>query len=56
MVTAAGNEENYKKGFTILRHAAIGLILIGIARFIVSIVFWLVSITTEQAVDAGTLD
>ena len=56
MVTAAGNEENYKKGFTILRQAAIGLILIGIAWFVVSIIFWLVSITTEQSIDAGTLD
>ena len=54
MVTAAGNEENYKKGFTILKQAAIGLILIGIAWFIVSIVFWLVNLIGAGAQDAGT--
>ena len=54
MVTASGDEERYKKWFTILKQAAIGLILIGIAWFIVSIIFWLVNITTNQATPAGT--
>jgi hypothetical protein len=44
MVTAAWDEEKYGKWFTILRQAAIGLILIGIAWFIISIVFWLVNL------------
>ena len=54
MVTAAGNEDGYKKWFTILRQAAIGLILIGIAWFIISIVFWLVNIIGSGAQDAGS--
>lgn len=56
MVTAAGDEEKYKKGFTILRQAAIGLILIGIAWFIVSIIFWLVNLAGAPSVgtNAGT--
>ncbi len=49
MVTAAGEEEKYKKGFTILQQAAVGLILIGVARFILSLIFWLVNLTTGQA-------
>jgi hypothetical protein len=49
MVTASGDEEKYKKGFTILKQAAIGLILIGIAWFIISIIFWLVNITAQDA-------
>ena len=49
MVTAAWDEEKYKKGFTILKQAAIWLILIGIARFIISIIFWLVNKTADGA-------
>lgn len=55
MVTAAGEEEKYKKGFTILKQAAVGLILIGVARFILSLIFWLVNLTTGNAgTGAGT--
>ncbi len=54
MVTAAGNEEQYKKGFTILKQAAIGLIIIGIAWFIISIIFRLVNITTSDAQSANS--
>lgn len=54
MVTAAGNEEQYGKWMTILKQAAFGLIMIGIARFIVSIIFWLVSLFTTQATPANT--
>jgi len=57
MVTAAGDEEKYKKWFTILRQAAIGLILIGIAWFVVSIIFWLVNLvgraTEGQTANTG---
>jgi len=42
MVTAAGDEEKYKKGFKILKQAAMGLIFIGLAFFMVSIIFRLV--------------
>lgn len=54
MVTAAGDEEKYKKGFTILKQAAIGLILIGIAWFVISIIFWLINLIATPAQDAGT--
>lgn len=39
MVTASGNEEKYKKWFTILKHAGIGLVIIWLSWFIVTIVF-----------------
>jgi len=43
MVTAAGDDEKYKKGFTILKQAAVWLIFIGLAFFIVKIVLRLIS-------------
>ncbi|MBS8122367.1 pilin [Candidatus Vampirococcus lugosii] len=49
MVTAAGNEEKYGKGFTILKQAAIGLILMGVAWFIVSIIFSVIATATGGA-------
>lgn len=49
MVTSAGNDDAYGKWFTILKYAAIWLMLIGVAWFIVSIIFWLVSITANEA-------
>lgn len=54
MVTAAWNEEQYGKWMTILKQAAFGLIMIGIAWFIVSIIFFLVSIFTTSATPANT--
>lgn len=56
MVTAAGDEKKYGEGFTILKQAATGLILIGIARFIISIIFWLVVVVGQPAdgTSAGT--
>lgn len=41
MVTASGNEEKYKKGFTILKHAGIWLVVIWLSWFIVTLVFWI---------------
>jgi len=46
MVTASGNEEKYKKWFTILKHAGIGLVIIWLSWFVVTIVFWLLRWTT----------
>jgi hypothetical protein len=54
MVTSAGDEEKYTAGFTILKHAATGLILIGVAWFIVSIIFWLTNVLTQGVAPAGT--
>jgi len=45
MVTSGGDDEKYKAGFTILKHGATGLILIGVAWFVISIIFWLVQLT-----------
>jgi len=39
MVTAAGNEEKYKKWFKILQQAAVGLAFIAISWFVVSAIF-----------------
>jgi uncharacterized YccA/Bax inhibitor family protein len=49
MVTSAGDEKKYGEGFTILKYAAIGLLLIGVAWFIVSGIFWLVNQAASQA-------
>lgn len=54
MVTSWGDDDAYGKGFTILKHGATGLILIGIAWFIVSIIFWLVNKITESPGAANT--
>ncbi len=49
MVTAAGDEEQYKSWFTMLKQAAIGLVLIGVAWFIVSIIFFVINLVTVEA-------
>lgn len=56
MVTAAWDDGKYKKWFTILRQAAIGIVIIGLSAFIVQIVFWLLNRVgaenRDQKVDA----
>ncbi|MDR0650125.1 MAG: pilin [Candidatus Peribacteria bacterium] len=47
MVTSAGDEAKYKKGMDILKKAGIGLIIIGLAWLIVSVVFWLIGNMTK---------
>ncbi|MDR2540621.1 MAG: pilin [Candidatus Peribacteria bacterium] len=42
MVTAAGDDAKYKKGMSILKQAGIGLVIIGLAWMIVSVIFWLI--------------
>jgi len=49
MVTSAWEEDKYTKWFTILKHAAVWLILIGTAWFVISIVFWLINLTQKQS-------
>ena len=44
MVTAAGDDAKYKKGFKILQQAAIGLVFIGVSRLVVSVIFWLLGV------------
>lgn len=41
MVTAAGDDAKYKKGFKILQQAAIWLVFIGVSWLLVSVIFWL---------------
>ena len=53
MVTAAWDDGRYDKWFTILKQAAVWLVIIGIARFIVSIVFRLINLTAEPAASWG---
>lgn len=47
MVTAQGDENKYKKWFTILKHAGIGLVVIWLSWFIVSIIFWIIWSTSN---------
>jgi len=47
MLTAAGDEEKYNKWFTILKYVAIWLIFIGLARFMVSMIFFLIDVFTQ---------
>jgi len=56
MVTAAGDEEKYKKWWTILKQWAIWLAVIGVARFLVSLIFRLINLTTTTSAwtDGGT--
>ena len=42
MVTSAGDEKKYEQGMNILKKAGIGLIIIGLAWLIVSVVMWLI--------------
>lgn len=49
MVSASWNDEQYKKWFTILKQAAMWLILIGIAWFIVSIIFYVINLVTTSS-------
>jgi hypothetical protein len=44
MVTAAGDEAKYKKGFKILQQAAIGLIFIGASWLIISLIFYIIGL------------
>ncbi|MDR0369885.1 MAG: pilin [Candidatus Peribacteria bacterium] len=49
MVTAAGDDGKYKKGMGILKQAGIGLVIIGLAWMIVSVVFWLIGSMSTSA-------
>lgn len=42
MLLAAGDENKYKKGWTILKQAAIALAFIGLSWIIVSFIFWII--------------
>lgn len=46
MITAAGDDAKYKKGFKILQQAGVGLLFIGVSRLIVSVIFWLLGMFT----------
>ncbi|MBP7847800.1 hypothetical protein KA013_01075 [Patescibacteria group bacterium] len=49
MVTAGGDSGQYDNGLKFLKGALLGLAVIGVAWFIASIVFWLISLTTTEA-------
>ncbi|HOG15515.1 MAG TPA: hypothetical protein PK674_02905 [Candidatus Absconditabacterales bacterium] len=52
MVTAAGDEGKFKEGFKILKQAGIGLAIIGLSWFVVSIIFRVISGSSAN-VDGG---
>jgi preprotein translocase subunit Sss1 len=43
MLTSAGDEKKYTKGMDILKKAGIGMVIIGLSRLIVSLVFWVIN-------------
>ncbi len=53
MLTAAGDDGKYKKGFTILKQAAIGLAFIALAWLMVSLIFWLLGLITGSGGGQG---
>ena len=46
MVTSAGDEGKYKEGIEMMKKAGIGLVIIGLAWMIVSVVMWLLNALT----------
>lgn len=55
MVTAAGDENRYKKWFEILKQAALWLVMIGLAALIVWLIFFVINRTGNTwEVAAGT--
>lgn len=47
MITAAGDDDKYGSGFKILKQAAFGLVMIGLAWFIVSAIFWIINLIVQ---------
>jgi hypothetical protein len=48
MVTSAWDEKKYEKGLTILKYAAIGLVIVWLSWLIVSVVYWLLGFNAED--------
>ena len=44
MVTAAGDDNQYKKGIKWIRYAAIALVGVGASRLIISVIFWFINV------------
>lgn len=44
MVTAAGDDTQYKKGIKGIKYAAIAMVGVGMSRLIVSAIFWLIAL------------
>lgn len=51
MVTAAGDDAKYKKGFKILQQAAVGLAIVGLSWIIVSAIFWIIGWAATQTLN-----
>ena len=47
MITAAGDDAKYKKGFAILRQAGIGLIFVWVSWIIVQSIMWFIGFATK---------
>jgi len=47
MVTSSGDETKYKEGIEMMKKAGIGLVVIGLAWMIVSVVMWLIGSLTS---------
>ena len=47
MVTATGDTKKFDDGKAVMKHAAIGLVIIGLSWLIVSLVFWIINNVTK---------
>jgi len=47
MLTATGDQKKYEEGFTMLRQAGIGLVMIGISWLLVSFIFRVINVITN---------
>jgi hypothetical protein len=54
MLTSVGNEETYNKWRKVLRAAAIGIVLIGVAWFVLSLIFRLIVQASDSVWVANT--
>lgn len=55
MMTANGDDGKYKAGFTILKNAAMWLAILGAAWFIISIIFYVITLVANDTIqNAGT--
>ena len=48
MMTAGGDDGRFKEGKEMIKKAAIGLIIIGFSRMIVSFIMWIIGNLTED--------
>lgn len=56
MVTSAGDEKQYQKGFTILKYAAVWLVIIWLSWIIVSAIYWFIGLQSGTSMQTWAQD